>query len=249
MRYLILSDVHSNFEALTAVLRRVRRKRFDGTVVLGDLVGYGADPNRIVEEIRRLKHLIIIRGNHDKVCSGLENGAMFNRIALESARWTEQHLLPRHRSWLRALPKGPVEVDELFSISHGTPLDEDAYIFGEIEALNMFPYFRTPICFFGHSHFPVVFALDDEALTTYVPTTGTNGTFRIKLHQGTRYLINPGSIGQPRDGDNRASFGILDTARMTMAIHRVAYRLERAQEKIRNAGLPQPLADRLALGR
>lgn len=251
MKYLILSDIHSNLEALTAVLRRVRRKKFDRVVVLGDLVGYGADPNPTVEKVRQLKRAIIIRGNHDKVCSGLEAGEMFNKVALESARWTERKLLPRHRKWLRALPKGPVRVDDTFSISHGTPLDEDAYIFGEIEALNMFPYFATPICFFGHSHFPVVFGLDDQALTTYIPTPeGANGgSYKVKLRKGTRYLINPGSIGQPRDGDNRASFGILDSDRMTMTIYRVAYPYEKTQAKIRAAGLPGPLADRLALGR
>ena len=211
MKYLVLSDIHSNLEALTAVLRRVRRKRFDRIIVLGDLVGYGADPNPIVDRVRKLKKMTIIRGNHDKVCSGVENGEMFNKVALESARWTEEKLLPRHRKWLAALPQGPVTVDGVLAISHGTPLDEDAYIFGEIEALNMFQYFDTPVCFFGHSHFPVLFGLDDEALTTYIPhTNGGSDTYRVKLRRDARYLINPGSIGQPRDGDNRASFGVFD---------------------------------------
>jgi predicted phosphodiesterase len=250
MKYLVLSDIHSNLEALTAVLRRVRRKRFDRVMVLGDLVGYGADPNPTVDRIRKLKRMTIIRGNHDKVCSGVESGEMFNKIALESARWTEEKLLPRHRKWLAALPKGPATVDGVLSISHGTPLDEDAYIFGEIEALNMFQYFDTPVCFFGHSHFPVLFGLDDEALTTHIPhTNGNSDTFRVKLRRDSRYLINPGSIGQPRDGDNRASFGIFDDKKWTMTIHRVAYAYEKTQEKIRAAGLPAPLADRLALGR
>ena len=249
MRTLVLSDIHSNLEALTAVLRRVRRKRFDRVAILGDLVGYGADPNPIVERVRKLKRSVIIRGNHDKVCSGVENGEMFNKIALQSARWTEEQLLPRHRKWLAALPKGPIQVDDVLSISHGTPLDEDAYIFGEIEALNMFQYFETPICFFGHSHFPVVFGLDDEALTTHIPMTNGGDSYRVKLDKDTRYLINPGSIGQPRDGDNRASFGTLDDKRMTMTIYRVKYRYEKTQQKIHAAGLPAPLADRLALGR
>lgn len=246
MKYLVLSDIHSNKEALTAVLCFVRRKRFDKTIILGDLVGYGADPNPTVELVRTLKRAVIIRGNHDKVCSGLESGEMFNRIALLSAKWTQQNLLPRHRKWLASLPKGPLQVDDSFAISHGTPLDEDAYIFGEIEALNMFRFFELPICFFGHSHFPVVFSMDSESLTTYVP----NGSlFRVSLRKDARYLINPGSIGQPRDGDSRASFGIFDSKRMTMTIHRVKYKLERTQKKIHRAGLPIPLAERLALGR
>ena len=246
MRYLILSDIHANMEALASVLRHVRRKRFDRTVLLGDVVGYGADPNRTIERVRSLGRKVIIRGNHDKVCSGLESGEMFNRIALESARWTHRQLLSRHRTWLASLPEGPIHVDETFSISHGTPLDEDAYIFGEIEALNIFCFFKLPICFFGHSHFPVIFGLDSEALTTYIPSSSH---FRLRLRQNTRYLINPGSIGQPRDGDNRASFGIFDSARMTMTIHRIAYKFERTQKKIREAGLPPPLAERLAMGR
>ena len=246
MRYLVLSDIHSNREALTAVLRHVRRKRFDRTIVLGDLVGYGADPNPTVEMVRSLKRAVIIRGNHDKVCSGLESGEMFNRIALISAKWTQKKLVPRHRKWLARLPQGPVHVDARFSMAHGTPLDEDAYIFGEIEALNMFRFLEFPICFFGHSHFPVVFCLDSESLTTYVPN---EAHFRIRLRKEAQYLINPGSIGQPRDGDKRASFGVFDSDRMTMTIHRVNYQYQRTQKKILAAGLPSALAERLALGR
>jgi diadenosine tetraphosphatase ApaH/serine/threonine PP2A family protein phosphatase len=246
MRYLILSDIHSNIEALNAVLRSVRRKRFDRVVVLGDLVGYGANPNKTVETIRRLKSLRIIRGNHDKVCSGLEAGELFNKVALESARWTREKLTEEHRGWLAALPQGPAHVDDTFTIAHGTPVDEDAYIFGEIEALNMFRFLELPICFFGHSHFPVVFGLDADSLTTHIPRSPR---FRLKLSNHTRYLINPGSIGQPRDGDTRASFGIFDARHRTMTIRRVPYRYQLTQRKIRRAGLPALLADRLALGR
>ncbi len=110
----------------------------------------------------------------------------------------------------------------------------------------MFRFLKFPICFFGHSHFPVAFCLDSESLTTYVPT---NSNFRLRLRKDAHYLINPGSIGQPRDGDNRASFGIFDSTRMTMTIHRVEYQYERTQKKILASGLPSPLADRLALGR
>ena len=246
MKYLILSDIHSNVEALRAVLRSVRRKSFHRTIVLGDVVGYGANPNPTIDIVRRLKRSILIRGNHDKVCSGLESGEMFNRIALESARWTQKKLTEANRVWLSELPRGPVQVDQMFSISHGTPVDEDAYIFGEIEALNMFQHLTLPICFFGHSHFPVVFSLDTEALTTHVPR---ESPFRLKLRTDARYLINPGSVGQPRDGDNRASFAILDAETMTINIHRVPYEYQRTQHKIRKAGLPAPLADRLALGK
>ena len=246
MKYLVLSDIHSNHEALTAVLSYVRRKPWDKAVFLGDLVGYGANPNQAVDALRALKPFVGIRGNHDKVCSGLEDGEMFNRIALEAAMWTRRRLTRTNLKWLRALPKGQRLVDGAFGISHGTPVDEDAYIFGEIEALNVFRRTSFEVCFFGHSHFPVIFALTPEAITTTL-TAGTS--FRFKLQPGARYLINPGSIGQPRDGNPHASFAIYDTTRRVVTIHRVAYRLAETQGKILKAGLPRPLADRLALGR
>ncbi len=246
MKYLILSDIHSNQEALSAVLARVKRKRWDKVVFLGDLVGYGANPNQTVDMVRALKPLQAIRGNHDKVCSGIENGEMFNRVALQAAQWTQQRLTKSNLEWLYRLPEGPTLVDGAFAISHGTPIDEDAYIFGEIEALNVFRQTAFPLCFFGHSHFPVVFGLSPDAIHTVLTTSPT---FRIRLEPGLRYLVNPGSIGQPRDGNPLASFGMYDSAAKTVTIYRVPYRVERTQKKILDAGLPAPLADRLALGR
>ena len=246
MKYLILSDIHSNKEAFRAVLSHVRRKPWDKAVFLGDLVGYGANPNQTVDLLRQLRPLHAIRGNHDKVCSGIENGELFNRIALEAAMWTRRKLTRGNLKWLRALPQGPAEVDGKFAIAHGTPIDEDAYIFGEIEALNIFRQTEYGVCFFGHSHFPVIFALSPDAITTVLTVAPS---FRFKLEAGVRYLINPGSIGQPRDGNPLASFAIFDTDSRVVQIHRVPYRVERAQDKILKAGLPRPLADRLAIGR
>lgn len=246
MKYLILSDIHSNREALQAVLQFVRRKRWDKAVFLGDLVGYGANPNQTVDMLRDLRPLSGIRGNHDKVCSGIENGEMFNRIALEAAMWTRRKLTRSNLLWLKGLPRGPMVVDGTFAISHGTPVDEDAYIFGEIEALNVFRQTSFPICFFGHSHFPVIFELSPDAITTILTVAPA---FRFKLREGVRYLINPGSIGQPRDGNPLASFAIFDSKARTVTIHRIAYRIQTAQRRILEAGLPRPLADRLALGR
>jgi len=246
MKYLILSDIHSNREAFSAVLSHVRRKRWDKAVFLGDLVGYGANPNQTIDMLRGLKPLVAIRGNHDKVCSGIENGEMFNRVALHAALWTRKRLTPRNLRWLRSLPEGPVVVDGEFAISHGTPIDEDAYIFGEIEALNVFRQTAFPLCFFGHSHFPVVFGLSPAAIHTVLTTPPS---FRFRLEPGMRYLVNPGSIGQPRDGNPQASFAIYDSKARAVTVYRVPYRLERAQRRILEAGLPRPLADRLALGR
>jgi predicted phosphodiesterase len=246
MRYLVLSDIHSNLEAFEAVMAHVRRKRWDKAVCLGDVVGYAANPNQTVDGLRALKPLAAIRGNHDKVCSGVEQGEMFNRIAFEAAMWTRQKLTHGNLSWLKTLPEGPLVVDGRFAISHGTPVDEDAYIFGEIEALNVFRQTEFPLCFFGHSHFPVIFSLSAEAVTTVLTIAPA---FRYRLKKGMRYLINPGSVGQPRDGNAQASYAIYDSRRSVVTIYRVPYKLSCAQEKIIKAGLPRPLADRLAIGR
>jgi predicted phosphodiesterase len=246
MRYLILSDIHSNSEALTAVLAHVKRKHWDKAVVLGDVVGYGANPNQAVEMLRELKPLVAIRGNHDKVCSGVEDGEMFNRVALQAAMWTRQKLTPGNLRWLQSLPEGPLIVDGAFAVAHGTPIDEDAYIFGEIEALNVFRQTAFPICFFGHSHFPVIFGLSPDAIQTVLTEAPS---FRFRLEPGVRYLVNPGSIGQPRDGNPFASFAMFDSDARSVTVYRVPYPVERAQRKIIGAGLPRPLADRLALGR
>jgi predicted phosphodiesterase len=247
MKYLILSDVHANKEAMAAVLAHVKRKPWEKVVFLGDLVGYGANPNQAVDQMRAIKRPFIgIRGNHDKVCAGIESGEMFNRIALEAAMWTRRKLTASNLKWLKELPRGPMVVDDAFAISHGTPIDEDAYIFGEIEALNVFRQTDFDICFFGHSHFPVIFALSPDAITTVLTVAPA---FRFKLEKGARYLINPGSVGQPRDGNPLASFAIFDPEARVVTIHRVPYQLESAQRKILDAGLPRPLADRLSIGR
>jgi diadenosine tetraphosphatase ApaH/serine/threonine PP2A family protein phosphatase len=171
---------------------------------------------------------------------------MFNRVALQAAMWTRRKLSPSNLRWLQSLPQGPVVVDGAFAVAHGTPIDEDAYIFGEIEALNVFRQTTFPLCFFGHSHFPVIFGLSPEAIQTVLTEPPA---FRFRLEPGVRYLVNPGSIGQPRDGNPLASFAMFDTETQTVSVYRVAYRIERAQRKILDAALPRPLADRLALGR
>jgi predicted phosphodiesterase len=246
MRYLILSDIHSNHEALSAVFAHVKRKRWDKAIVLGDVVGYGANPNQAVDLVRRLKPLVAIRGNHDKVCSGIEDGEMFNRVALQAAMWTRSRLTPSNLRWLQSLPEGPVVVDGEFAVAHGTPIDEDAYIFGEIEALNVFRQTAFPLCFFGHSHFPVIFGLSPDAIQTVLTEPPA---FRFRLEPGVRYLVNPGSIGQPRDGNPLASFALFDSDTRTVTIYRVPYAIGRTQRKILAAGLPRPLADRLSVGR
>jgi predicted phosphodiesterase len=246
MKYLILSDIHANQEAMTAVLSFVRRKPWDKTVLLGDIVGYCANPNQAVDMVRKLRPVVGVRGNHDKVAAGLEQGELFNRMALEAALWTRRKLTRRNLEWLKKLPQGPMTVDGAFAICHGTPVDEDAYIFGEIEALNVFRHTAFPVTFFGHSHFPVIFALSPDAITTILTVAPS---FRFKLKEGVRYLVNPGSVGQPRDGNPYTSFAFYDSDTRVVTIHRIPYAVKDAQKKILRAGLPRPLADRLAIGR
>jgi predicted phosphodiesterase len=246
MRYLILSDIHSNEEALAAVLARVRRKRFDRVVVLGDFVGYGANPNDVIDRIRGVrKAKTMIRGNHDKVVCGVESGDLFNPVALEAARWTRDRLTERNRKFLEALPLGPLMVDDAFSICHGSPRDEDAYIFTDYDAYLNFRETDAAVCFFGHSHIPSVFTLEPHGILVELVE---GSRVRYPLRKGRRYLINPGSIGQPRDRNAAASYAIYDASAQVVHFDRVPYAAEKAREKIYRAGLPHILGDRLLVG-
>jgi predicted phosphodiesterase len=246
MRYLILSDIHSNAEALTAVLSRVRRKKIDRVVVLGDFVGYGANPNQVIDKIRDIrKEKVMIRGNHDKVVCGLESGDLFNPVALKAARWTTEKLTARNRTFLENLPVGPVVVDGAFAICHGSPRDEDAYIFTDYDAYLNFREMSSAVCFFGHSHIPCVFTLEEHGILVEVVK---GDRVRYPLREGMRYLINPGSIGQPRDRNAAAAYAIYDAGEGVVHFDRVAYAAEKARDKIYKAGLPHILGDRLLVG-
>ncbi len=246
VRYLILSDIHSNDEALAAVLARVRRKRFDRVVVLGDFVGYGANPNQVIDRIRRIgKEKVMIRGNHDKVVCGLESGDLFNPVALKAARWTTEKLTPRNRKFLEDAAAGPRDVDGAFAICHGSPRDEDAYIFTDYDAYLNFRELSANVCFFGHSHIPSVFTLEPHGILVELVS---ESRVRYPLRKGLRYLINPGSIGQPRDRNAAASYAIYDAAAQVVHFDRVTYPAEKARDKIYKAGLPHILGDRLLVG-
>ncbi len=246
MRYLILSDMHANWDAFEAVLRRARRKRFDAVLVLGDLVGYGAAPNQVVEAVRRLSpRLYVVRGNHDKVVAGIDSGENFNPTALAAAQWTSGRMTPSNLRYVRNLPQGPLQVEERLAICHGSPLDEDTYVFSDVDAYEIFTGFPVPVVFFGHTHIPSFFSLEGRRLGV-LALRGTGG--RIVLHPEGRYLLNPGSIGQPRDRDPRASYMTYDSARRVVRWYRVPYPVDRAQVRIRKAGLPRSLADRLGVG-
>lgn len=246
MRYLIVSDMHSNWEAFETVLRATRRKRFDGYLVLGDLVGYGGAPNQVVDAVRELGPAMwIVRGNHDKVVARIESGETFNPAARQAAEWTTERLTSSNLRYVRELPEGPVEVAPELGICHGSPLDEDAYVFSDFDAYQIFSAYTRPLTFFGHTHVPSLFKLEPRGIVVRW-LKEAQGT--LDLEPGGRYLINPGSIGQPRDRDPRAAYMIYDSDRHRIRWYRLDYPVRRAQRRIREAGLPAILADRLAVG-
>lgn len=245
VRYLVLSDIHGNLEALQSVFRAVERRRYAGVLCLGDLVGYGASPNAVVTRIRRLKNLLAVRGNHDKVASGLENGDNFNASALEAARWTRQRLTPPNLAFLQSLPRGPREVLPGILLAHGSVLDEDGYLFSDFDAYQCFRAFPFRIAFFGHTHFPVLYQQSPKGVD-FLPLSGD--TVEVVLDPSARYLVNPGSVGQPRDRNPKASFAEFYPETGRLILRRVAYDVEGAAGRIRKAGLPLHLANRLALG-
>ena len=250
MRFLILSDVHSNWDALQAVLRHVRRKRYDRVVFLGDAVGYGASPNAVLNWLQGLgPTATIVRGNHDRVCSGLDNGDYFNRYAREASAWTLDRLEERNLEFLRSFAEGPLDLLSNVAICHGSSFDEDAYIFSVYDAQQAFRSLPHPIIFFGHTHVPTLFTLQLEHGQTNLRARLLSGSRTvINLDSEARYLINPGSVGQPRDRDPRAAYAIFDADNRRIYLYRVPYPAAAARRRIIQAGLPPVLGDRLLHG-
>jgi predicted phosphodiesterase len=248
LRYLIISDVHSNIEALDACLALAQGK-YDVAVCAGDIVGYGPNPNEAIDRVRALAK-IIIRGNHDKACCGIDDAAEFNIFARLATDWTRKALTPDHLEFLRSLPEGPA-IMEGFLLVHGSPLNEDEYILGPAQAL---PLLRSPeiqtVCF-GHTHYQGGFMLTAAGRFQSIrfPSKPDGLTLTLPLETGSRYLINPGSVGQPRDGDWRAAFAILDVDKHEVEYYRTPYDRAATQAKMNKAELPDPLIRRLELGR
>ena len=263
MRALILSDIHANLEALQAVLAAADGQ-WDELWNLGDMVGYGGSPNQVIEVVRPLETLVV-RGNHDRVCCGLTSPNTFNPTARSAALWTRKELNPENLAWLREVPQGPLKPhQEGVTCVHGSPLDEDSYILNMRDAWAPLQQMTTPITFFGHTHIQGGFsqkAHDWHELRPqhHVANGLDSGSFTgdrnlpvswtIVLPPGTRHLINPGSVGQPRDYDWRAAFAIFDTDACEITFHRVPYDLVASQGRILMAGLPERLAARLREGR
>ncbi len=245
MRYLIFTDIHGNLEAFEALSKLIRRKKIDHYLYLGDLVGYGASPNETIDRIQKYQPLSIIRGNHDKAVCGHDTLENFNPVAAAAIGWCRRVIAKPNEHFLCRLPKGPTRVGENITICHGAPFDEDYYIFGEFDAAEAFACLETRLGFFGHTHFPFLYSLEDHT----VRGSFIQGNFReVKLKKNVSYLINPGSVGQPRDRNPKAACAIYDSAAETIKFYRFTYDIDLAQRKILEKHLPPGLAERLALG-
>jgi len=219
--------------------------RYDRLLCCGDIVGYGADPDAVTEWMR--EHVdVVIRGNHDKVCAGLENPEWFSPVAQVSAAWTSAHMKPDNLEWLRGLPQGPVEEAGLVLV-HGSPLDEDEYLISELDVDPIRPYLAGRVWVFGHTHLQGGFLCHRNGVQRIRRPLASAGTMQLDADQS--YLINPGSVGQPRDGDPRAAWVIWDSDERVVTWCRTPYDFHATQRKIVEAGLPDILAIRLEAGK
>jgi predicted phosphodiesterase len=247
MRILVLSDLHSNGTALDAALAAAQG-RWDRVVCLGDVVGYGPDPNEAVAKMRELG-ATTIRGNHDKAVCDLVSVDDFNPAARAAVDWTRTCLTPENLDYLRALPQGPLEIDGLVLV-HGAFHDEDEYVFTPSQALESLLDSSGLITFFGHTHHQGGFCFHDSQLEVLAVRPRDNESLAaLRIEPARRYLLNPGSVGQPRDADPRAGFAVADLAHGVIEFFRVPYDIASVQARMRAAGLPEPLAQRLAVGR
>lgn len=240
MKYAILGDIHANIEALETVLEDARKERCTHFVSIGDVVGYNPNPSECLELLREM-NVPIVRGNHDHYCSQDDNLEGFSAVAAEAIAWTRKQLSDEQREYLKTLPY-TMRV-ETFTVVHST-LDSPekwAYVLDRYDADANFNYQTTSVCFYGHTHIPIAFEKGDEV---------RSGLYsRIKIKMGRKYLINVGSVGQPRDGNPKAAYCIFDMINNTIELKRLDYDYKKTQQKILDAGLPTKLASRLAIGR
>lgn len=261
MRILVISDIHSNLQGFEACLGAA--PKHDLLVNLGDIVGYGGSPNE-VSDLSRKTGALFVRGNHDKACTGITGVEEFNPIAGLAALWTKQTLTPENLEWLKALPMGPVQLEKLGNTSgaaengnkvqcvHGSPLDEDEYIIVMRDAYEPLMQTDAAVTFFGHTHIQGGFCKRGDEWETLRPVYRTKKSVEscdLALMPGAKYLINPGSAGQPRDGDWRAGCLLFDSDEKRVTFFRVPYEVEKAQKAIHDAKLPDRLASRLSEGR
>lgn len=239
MPHLILSDIHGNLEALHAVLEDAAG-RYDRILCLGDVVGYGADPNAVAEWARSSAD-VTVRGNHDKDCCGTDSLEHYRPLAIASTMWTRTQLTPENAEYLRSLPRGPLRYED-FDLVHGSPGDEDEYLLDLADVVPAREHIGAQATFFGHTHIQGGFLLTRGGVRRIVPSRA------LELEPDHLYLLNPGAAGQPRDGDPRAAYALYWPQERFIEYCRVEYDVPAAAKKIRAAGLPESLALRLTLG-
>ncbi len=240
MKYAIIADIHGNLEAFQTVLADIKSQNATQVVCLGDIVGYNANPKECLKIVREM-NIPVVKGNHDEYCSIDDALEGFNPHAAEAVIWTRNQLSAEERQWLRELKYSRMVGN--FTIVHAT-LDAPerwGYVFDKLAAAASFPYQNTQVCFFGHTHVPVAFMRD---------TAVRGGTYsKFKVDAAKKYFVNVGAVGQPRDNNPRAAYVIYDTEAGTIELRRLDYDIATTQRKIREAGLPERLAERLEFGR
>jgi len=240
MKYAIIADIHGNLEALGTVLEDIKAQNITQIVCLGDVVGYNANPKECLKIVQDL-NIPCVKGNHDEYCSSEDHLEGFNPHAAEAVHWTRNQLTVEDRQWLRDLKYSRMVAN--FTIVHAT-LDAPqrwGYVFDKLAAAASFPYQNTQVCFFGHTHVPVAFMRDS------IVRGGTYSKFKIDPTK--KYFVNVGAVGQPRDNNPKAAYVVFDTDAGTIELRRLDYDIPTTQEKIRAAGLPERLAERLEFGR
>lgn len=241
----VISDIHSNLEALDAVLGVLEQKGAKSYICCGDIVGYGPDPNPVIERIAKLPGLLAVRGNHDLAVLGRMDILWFNDPAKAAVKYTQETITDANFAWLKELP--PTIENENFTIVHGSPRNTaEEYLVTVQQFHDNCSYFKTSPCFVGHSHLPVCFLMKEPVSYVEAGTLGESQVLRVP--EAMRSVINPGSVGQPRDQDSRASCGIYDDNQRVFTLYRVEYSIPAVQEKILAAGLPEFLAARLNYG-
>src|SRR6187401_772290 len=240
MRFAVIADIHANIEALDVVLNDAKEQKCTHYCCLGDVVGYNANPKECLDIVRSMG-MPCVKGNHDEYCSTDEELEGFNPHAAEAVNWTRRQLRPEDRQWLRELKY--VRLVASFSIVHAT-LDGPqrwGYVFDKLAAAASFTYQNTSVCFFGHTHVPVAFVRDSMV---------RGGTYsKFKVEPGKKYFVYVGSVGQPRDGNPKAAYVVYDLNEASIELRRLDYDIPKAQAKIRAAGLPERLAERLDYGK
>ncbi|MSP12781.1 MAG: metallophosphoesterase [Chloroflexi bacterium] len=246
MRYVVFSDIHGNFQALQAILEQPEVQEANAFWCLGDVVGYGPDPNACVERVRVLPG-VCLAGNHDWAVMGRLNLAEFNADARQAVLWTRKVLTSENLQFLQDLPSRLDNLEEVFTLAHASPRAPvwEYILSADVARLN-FSHFGTSYCFVGHTHVPAIFIASKKSASPVQMLTPRPA--EVILLGADRMIINPGSVGQPRDGNSMASFVLLDTEKLTIEYRRVNYPIEDTQRRMEAAGLPPRLSMRLSFG-